>query len=219
MRGIIKKITNLFFRRAFLWYHSKPRKYSYKGISVNVSPEVFPPHFTISTKILLGFLAEKELKNKSVLELGCGSGIISLFCVSKGANVLASDINIIALENLEEASKDNNLPLETIKSDLFDAINKNYFDYIIINPPYYPKNPIDIKEQAWFCGENFEYFNKLFYQLVAKVSFENVFMILSEDCELNKIKSIALENGLVLENVLEKKVYLERNYIFKVAKK
>lgn len=41
-------------------------------------PEVFPPHYTISTKILLDFIDGLDIDKKSLLELGCGSGIISL---------------------------------------------------------------------------------------------------------------------------------------------
>ena len=48
---------------------------------------------------------------------------------------------------------------------MFDKIEKVNFDYIVINPPYFPKNPKSEKEFAWFCGSDFEYFKKLFSQL------------------------------------------------------
>ncbi|WP_237274900.1 methyltransferase [Tenacibaculum ovolyticum] len=216
MKRLIKKIIEPIFKKLFFKYYSKSRKYAYKGISVNIHPEVFPPHFTISTKILLDFLEGKDLKDKTLLELGCGSGIISLFCASKRAEVTASDINNIALKNLKEASIANGLPIEVIHSNLFDTISKTHFDYIIINPPYYPKTPKNIKEQAWFCGENFEYFERLFKQLATEINFENIFMILSEDCNMLKIKNIALVNKLQLSCVLEKSVFLEKNFIYKI---
>ncbi len=43
-------------------------------------------------------------------------------------------------------------------------------------------------------------------------------MILSEDCELQKIKAIALKNEIAFELVLEKKNIAEKNYIFRLQK-
>ena len=209
---IFDPILKWFFQR----YYSKPRKYRYQNIEVIVYPEVFPPHFTISTKLLLDYINSIDLKGKKVLELGCGSGIISLLAASKGALVTASDINKTALEALEKASIKNALPVQIINSNLFDKLHEKLFDYIIINPPYYPKAPKNDKQHAWFCGENFEYFEKLFEQLPSYIEHSEVLMILSEDCDLEKISTIAQQYDLKFKKVLEKKVMTETNYIFKV---
>ncbi|WP_299438777.1 methyltransferase [uncultured Aquimarina sp.] len=217
MRHLIKKILHPFLKLGADRYYAKPRIYRYEGIEVLVEPSVFPPHLTISTKILLEYLKTIDLKEKSLLELGCGSGIISLFTASKGAIVTASDINTIALKALTKASEKNQLPIITIYSDLFTDISTLHFDYIIINPPYYPNQPKNIKEQAWFCGENFEYFERLFLQLSKYVNpSNNILMILSEDCQIKKINDIAHKNNLLLQCILEKKVISEKNYIFKI---
>ncbi|CAM1373106.1 methyltransferase [Tenacibaculum xiamenense] len=216
MRSVIKYILDPVIKKAFLWYHSKPRKYSYHGITVTVLPEVFPPHFTLSTKILLNFINKLDLIGKTVLELGCGSGIISMFSASKNAHVTASDINKIALRNLKLESKKNNLPIQVIYSDLFDNINQSFFDYIIINPPYYPRSPKNTQEKAWFCGKDFEYFEKLFSQLVSRADHKNAYLILSEDCDFKAINEIAEKNNLQLKCVLEKKVFFEKNYIYSI---
>ena len=202
---------------AFDTYHIKNRSYTYEGIEVKISAEIFPPHFTISTKIFLEYIKTLNLKGKSLLELGCGSGIISLFAASKGANVTASDINNVAIETLKEASKKNNINLNAIYSDLFEELTTYNFDYIIINPPYYPKTPQNIKEQAWFCGEDFEYFKKLFKQLPRHIAL-HTWMILSEDCDIEHIKKLALENGLSFELIFKKSVAKEKNFIFNIQK-
>lgn len=217
MRNLIKKIIHPILKLGFDKYFSKPRKYSFEGIEVLVYPEVFPPHLTMSTKILLNYLKTKNLKNKNLLELGCGSGIISMFTAHCGALVTASDINRIALNALIESSEKNNLPIKVVYSDLLDELAGYQFDYIIINPPYYPKQPSNIKESAWYCGENFEYFEKLFQQLPQFLNkSNNILMILSEDCALETIKHIAMKNNLILDCILEKKVVKETNYIFKI---
>lgn len=217
MRNLIKKITHPFLKFGLELYYFKPRKYSYDGIKILVHPDVFPPHLTLSTKILLDFISPIDLKNKTFLELGCGSGIISLLASKKGAKVLASDINDIALEFLNKNAKTNNLKVTTIFSNLFENISDKHFDFIIINPPYYPKKPKSIKEQAWFCGENFEYFENLFFQLKS-IKLSNCFMILSEDCNIPLIESIASKNNLVFELLKTTTLFKEKNYIYSLKK-
>lgn len=218
MRNFIKKITHPFLKLGYEIYYHKPRTFCYDSICIKVHPDVFPPNLTISTKILLDFLSEKELENKSFLELGCGSGIISLFAAKKGAKVTATDINSTALEFLSENAKKINLELEIIESDLFQSLPNRNFNCIVINPPYYPKQPKNTKEQAWFCGENFEYFETLFPQLKNYLIPSNeTFMILSEDCKLEKIKAIASKSDIAFTLVVEKKVVGEKNYIFTIT--
>ncbi len=218
MREFIKIIIHPFLKVITKFWFSKPRRYSYKKVSVMVHPEVFPPHYTISTKILLDFISTLNVSKQEFLELGCGSGIISLYAASKKANVTAVDINVKAIEYLKKSALKNNLSITVIYSDLFSELKDSYFDLIFINPPYYPKDPQNQKEQAWFCGVDFEYFKQLFDELSKRKKTETVYMILSEDCDLTKIKDIALNHYFKLEIVVEKKVLEEKNFIFRVIK-
>jgi release factor glutamine methyltransferase len=218
MRAVFKKILSPFLKKASAIYLKKRRKYTYNDLSVWVEPAVFPPFITLSTKILLDFINPLSLKDKTFLELGCGCGIISVLAANKSAHVTATDINEIALKALEGNAKENGVAIDILFSDLFDNLQGKAFDYIIINPPYYPKNPQSVAENAWFCGSGFEYFEKLFLQLPAFLTAENhICMILSEDCELEKIKAIALKNGMALYIMSEKKVAGEKNYIFRIS--
>ncbi len=172
---------------------------------------------TLSTKILLDFVKDLKLQNKTFLELGCGCGIISIYASKKGAAVTATDINTTALHYLKKMTINNNVLVTITESNLFENLQDKSFDYIIVNPPYYPKTPNSIKESAWFCGQNFEYFERLFYQIRNYVTKHNkVYMILSQDCNLERIKAIALNNGISFQLVLEKKVLAEKNYIFQM---
>ena len=219
MRNFIKKITHPFLKYGLKLFYSKPRTYCYDTICIKVHPDVFPPHLTISTKILLDFINEIKLSNKTFLELGCGSGIISLFAAKKEAKVIATDINETALEYLKVNATKNKLNLDIVKSDLFEKLENNTFDYIIINPPYYPKKAKNVKEQAWFCGENFEYFEHLFKQLPNFIAEDNFcYMILSEDCEIEKIIQMATKNNLNFQLIFNKKSSFEMNYIYQITK-
>lgn len=214
MRSIIKKITHPFLKLGLGLYYLKPRKYCYENICVKVHPDVFPPHLTFSTKILLDFISKIDLNNKKLLELGCGSGIISIYAAQKGALVTATDINLKALEFLHRNSIQNNVQLNILYSDLFDKIEDLNFDYIIINPPYYPKDPKNTKEQAWFCGENFDYFQSLFCQIKEKNIQSKIYMILSQDCKIENILKIAREQQIFLNVIKEVKTYGELNFIY-----
>ncbi len=217
MRQFLKKISHPFLKFGLNAYYSKSRNFSYDNITIKIHPDIFPPQMTFSTKILLDFVNELDLENKTFLELGCGSGIISLLAAKKGANVIATDINQIALDYLDINASENRLKVKTVYSDLFDNIENKSIEHIVINPPYYPKKPRSIKEQAWFCGENFEYFEKLFGQLPNYLAENtNCYMILSQDCEIEKIKAIALKNTLAFKLILEKKDLVETNYIFRI---
>ena len=217
IRQVIKRLTKPILKFGLEFYYRKPRPFKYQGIQVLVHPEVFPPHLTLSTKILLDFIAELDLSKKSFLELGCGSGIISLFARSKEATVTASDINKTALEYLKKASEENNLELDCVYSNLFENLQTKNFDYILTNPPYYPKQPKNVKEQAWFCGDDFQYFKNLFNQLPPYINKKNqAYMILSEDCEFKTISEIASGNKLNLKAIFETSKMGEKNTIYQI---
>lgn len=218
MKGFRKRIISPILQRFVRFYFKKERKFRYKSINAVVLPGVFFPHFTLSTRFLMSFLEQQDLREVSFLELGCGTGMISCLAAKKGASVLATDINPRALENAQRNAIRNNVEIETLHSDLFDVIPAQTFDYIVINPPYYPKNPKDDAEKAWFCGEGFEYFEKLFLTMEPFMSVQTkVLMVLSEDCELEKIQRIAKQNGFDFSKVIEKKIRGEYNYIFRIA--
>ncbi|KCZ78190.1 hypothetical protein H311_00783 [Anncaliia algerae PRA109] len=97
-------------------------------------------------------LKDKEnFKNKIILELGCGSGEISVSMKDTTNIQLISDINIKAVEY---ASKRSNFL--SFHSDLLDNVNQKNIDIIIFNPPYVPsgkeiKKPIEFSYKG---GEN-----------------------------------------------------------------
>lgn len=217
MRRIPAKVVSPVLKFYVKHYFKKPRPYRYKYIKGIVHPGVFFPQFTISTKMLLQFLEEKELKARRFLELGCGTGLVSVMAARRGAEVTASDINPAAIENAKDNAKRNKVEIQTILSDLFTDIPAQIFDTIIINPPYYPKDPKNRAEEAWFCGAAFEYFEKLFPALTQYFNSDSeVFMILSEDCEFERIKAIAAKSKLEFYTILEKKKWGEVSFIYQI---
>ncbi len=218
---MIKRFKKIAHPALKLWhkiYYLRPRKYTYKGVTTIVHKDVFSPYLTISTNIFVDFIDSLDLNNQKVLELGCGNGLISLFAAKKGALVTASDINQTALTYLAKSAALNQVNITLCYSDLFKDLPQSTFDYIFINPPYYPKNPTNIKEQAWFCGANFEYFKQLFKQLPTQLNSSNkCYLILSDACQLETINTLAKNENLQMQKVFTKKVTGEENYIFEIC--
>ncbi len=218
--SLLKKILNRIhplLKPLSSWYLSSPRTYRYKNIEIKVLPGVFHPGLFFSTQVLLKYLEDMNLSNKRILELGAGTALISIYCARKGASVSASDISKTALLGIQANAKANNVSVNAIESDLFDNIDPCGFDIVIINPPYYPKAIKTEKDMPWFCGEHFEYFEKLFSQVKGYTSRLEALMILSEDCALDKIKAIANKNSLDLIQIHSTKKWGEWNYIYKIS--
>ncbi|MEP7255235.1 MAG: HemK2/MTQ2 family protein methyltransferase [Ferruginibacter sp.] len=219
MNTVLKHIVAHTYKPMLVKYLSKTRMYRYKDIRLAVAPEVFHPGFFFSTTLLLKYMSRLSLHEKKVLELGCGSGLISIVAAKNGAKVTATDINPVAVEFLKKNSRQNKVELEIIQSDLFKNIPKQPFNIIAINPPYYKKQPATIQDHAWFCGENGEYFSALFNSIDNYIHDDTeILMVLFESFDMEMITGFAAKNGFVLNCVYSKKNMLERNFIFKIEK-
>jgi release factor glutamine methyltransferase len=216
---MIQKLVQLFgqpIRKGVQWYLSKPRGFRYEDINITVSPGVFHPGFFFSTKLILEFLQAQQLQGKTFLELGCGSGIISIYAAKKGAVVSAVDINKKAVHNTMMNSATNNVTIAVLQSNLFSNVSDIRFDWIVINPPYYPADPKNEAEFAWKCGAAHQYFHKLFADLGSFITGKSsVLMILSDVCDLKTIFSVAASHGFAFEKILQRKVWADgRNYLY-----
>ena len=220
MKGILKKISYFILFPFFKKYSNKKRKLTINGIQLNVYAGVFNPRLHYSTKFLLSWLVKQDIVGKHMLELGCGSGLLSIQAAKQKAIVTATDISEAACLCSKENILMNKVEINVYQSDLFMDIPWQQFDWILINPPYYPKNPVAENEYAWYCGEEFEYFEKLFFQMGKYMNNESkAIMVLSEDCNVDKIKSIALKNKFNWNLIVEKKIFFEVNYLFEMTLK
>ncbi|HEY3403564.1 MAG TPA: methyltransferase [Ohtaekwangia sp.] len=198
------------------WYLSKPRPYTYKDICMTVSPGVFHPGFFFSTRLVCKFLETQNLERRKFLELGSGSGFLSIVAARMGALVTACDINPNAVNDTRLNAQSNKVHLDVIESDLFNSIPQQTFDWIIINPPYYPADPKSDEQHAWYCGLHHQYFEKLFGSMNRYITPESkILMVLSDVCDMEKIKAIALQHHWTFDKILEKNVWADgKNYLF-----
>ncbi len=103
------------------------------GIDIDVFAEVYSPRedtFLVTDNIQV----EPDIR---FLEIGVGTGLISIFAAKQGAVVEGTDINPTAVANAKHNAVKNNVNAQFHCGDLFEGISAK-FDIIVFNPPYLP---------------------------------------------------------------------------------
>ncbi len=218
MQYYLRKIGAYIYKPYVRRRIAKPSQFKYRDITLSVPPGVFHPKYFHSSLLLAEFIRRMELQGKTLLELGCGSGLLSCAAAGLKARVTASDINPLAVTTASENAKANALDIETIQSDLFEKLQPRRFDYICINPPYYPKDPMTDADSAWYCGAHFEYFEKLFFQLPEYIrSGSAVFIVLSDQCAMEAIRAIAAKYALQFNSLKKQRYWNGAEEIFSLS--
>jgi predicted nicotinamide N-methyase len=71
--------------------------------------------------VVAALLAEWPLQGRTLLELGAGTGIVSLVAAKRGARVLATDVDDTSLALVDAAAARQGTPIETRRFDIFSA--------------------------------------------------------------------------------------------------
>lgn len=211
----LNKVIYTFIR----YYYRKKRSITFRDLKIDLLPTVFHPTLYLTTETLLDHLLTLDLKNKSILELGCGSAAISLY-LSKYRHVKAhaSDINLNAVKGAEANAMLNNIKLSTYHSNLFSDIPKIDFDVLIINPPFFQNATEEVDEFAFNAGKNFEYFINLSKQLLKREnSIKSIYMILTDKCDLDKIMNYFQKDKFNVTLDFKKKVLSENHLIYLIS--
>ncbi|CAL4322760.1 Ribosomal RNA small subunit methyltransferase C [Buchnera aphidicola (Eriosoma lanigerum)] len=134
--------------------------YVINNMTIKILPGVFG-YKSIDQGTLL--LTSTFLKNYTgkVLDVGCGSGVLSilLFQISSKINLTLIDIDSISLDNCTYNLKLNNIPGKVLASDLFSNINEK-FDLILSNPPLHEDIQLTTKIIKKLIVESSQYLNK-----------------------------------------------------------
>ena len=109
-------------------------------------PGVFPPDSFTTRLVLRNRL---KLKGKTVLDLGCGAGALSVFLATSGVDVRAADVSAEAVRNARLNLEWHGVPqVPVVESDLFSAVTGR-FDTIVFNAPFFPGKARTPAEQMW----------------------------------------------------------------------
>ncbi len=112
-------------------FHPKPET----EFDIIIEPKMsFGTGHHATTHMMIQFILKNEWKGKSVLDMGCGTGVLAILCSQKGANpVEAIDIDnwcyLNTLENIER----NNVPEISVKEGGAELLGEKKYDVIIAN--------------------------------------------------------------------------------------
>jgi release factor glutamine methyltransferase len=213
-RSFAKKIVSKFLVPATRNYLKKNRQANFMGLDLQIPAGVFHPSLFFSTKTMCHFLSTLPLEGKKIMEMGCGSGAISIFAAKKNARVFCCDINPLAVKTTLLNAEKNNVSLLVVESDLFNNISEKNFDLILNNPPFYPKDPENMVEHAWYAGKDMEFFKNFFQQSLNHLHPEGaIYMVLSNECDLQRIDQIASNYSFTGKMLNQRSHLLEKSLI------
>ncbi|PAV76881.1 hypothetical protein WR25_26776 isoform C [Diploscapter pachys] len=109
------------------------------AIEKDIKVGVFPTNLEIGRI----FQDIRSRQPQIVLEIGCGSGVVSTFvnqALHRKVVSIATDVNAKALECSLETARMNGVNLEVIRSDLDQGLQRlqGKVDLLLFNPPYVP---------------------------------------------------------------------------------
>lgn len=117
------------------------KEWEFYGYPIKVSKGVLIPRQDTEILVEQCIKLMKEIENPKILDIGTGSGAISIALAKEisGSEVLGLDISDdalkIAVENRELNKVEN---LKFLKSDVFQHVKEKNYDLIVSNPPYIP---------------------------------------------------------------------------------
>jgi HemK-related putative methylase len=112
--------------------------HEFNGLQYMEMEDVYP--VKEDTLLLIRSVQEHLTERKgTIMDMGCGVGLISLMSNKKGWDTISVDREPIALMNARKNHFLNDFKPQLFLSDLFEGIPRSYlrsFDLITFNPPY-----------------------------------------------------------------------------------
>ena len=124
--------------------------YTFNGLTIEVWPGVFSPNKT--SELLIEAVSKHSLSGKSVIDMGCGSGVVGLMTAkaTSPASLSGSDISETAIKNAVHNASLLGIKAEYKFGSLFEPWVDRKFDVILCDisalaepiarlSPWYPK--------------------------------------------------------------------------------
>jgi release factor glutamine methyltransferase len=121
--------------------------FEYLGRTIVVPPDVMP---ITGTSHLLGEAVLAEVRpSDRVLDMGTGSGVNAILAASESNDVVAVDVNPLAVEAARQNAERNGVAdrIDVRHSDVFENVDAE-FDLMIFDPPFRWFAPRDLFERA-----------------------------------------------------------------------
>lgn len=192
------------------------------GLTINVKENVLIPRFETEYLVddLLKLINEEKYVNPNILEIGCGSGCISLAIKANlECNIDAIDINPDAIMLSKENALNNHLNINFKEMDMKNLTTGNY-DILVSNPPYVPFDSptynIEYEpKDAIFADDNGLYFYKIILEKSTKLlNKKNIIAFEIGDKEGEAIKELALHYYPEAIVTIKKDLNLFERYVY-----
>jgi len=178
---------------------------------------VYPP--SEDTYLLMRAATSEARPDDSVIEIGCGSGVISASLIGRVRSILATDINPHAVKAAAS------LGLPAVRADLFHGI-RSRFDLILFNPPYLPEESEldpDLTEDHWLSaalngGADGREVIARFLKGVSDVMSPRarILLLISSLTGLEEVMELARASDFTTEIVARERYFFEELYVLKL---
>lgn len=106
------------------------------SIVMNIVPgTAFGTGLHATTKLAARLLADQDIAGKSVIDVGCGTGVLALLAKKKGAGkVIAVDDDMFAIQKSKEIFKKHDVEVELFQSNLLKQVKaEKPYDFVVAN--------------------------------------------------------------------------------------
>jgi release factor glutamine methyltransferase len=194
------------------------------GFELTIPPTVFHPALYFTSGILASEILKMNLSGKRVLDVGCGSGILSLAAATGGAFVTAIDTNPAAVaatrSNLRSNGLDDRVRALLMSVDELLADPSQRFDVLVTNPPYYQADAHTIEESGFYGGAQNQFMKSVALAAPVQLTPDGIIVtILSSDVDHSTVLQPLLGAGYDKAVVLEKRVLFERLSVLEFRKR
>jgi len=202
----------------FQKYKTKGAGYHWEQISNSIKKRNV---FVVARYELILDLLGKEIKNKKVLDVGCGDGVLSYLLAKKGANVIGIDSSVEAIKFAKERCRNLSNLIFQVASAYELPFCDAYFDYVIssevIEHLKHPEKMLSEIKRVWngkgriIITTPIRFTERPLDKMHYKEFFENEFELLLKKYfeEIKIIKShplfwVEFQNKLILNHSLPK---------------
>lgn len=192
------------------------------GFDLNVRPTVFHPRFFLSSKRFVSFLDGLDLRGKTVVDVGTGSGVIALAAARAGAaTVIAADINPNAATCAAENARANGLGdrVHGVASNLLSAFApRPMFDVVLSSPPKHAGEPRDLADRGWHAGPGYRDVADLFDQARERLKpGGKVYVMVSSDSDIDLFGERIRRAGFNSRVAREDSIFIESFLLYELT--
>lgn len=197
---------------------------NFYGYKILVNKNVLIPRFETETLLekTIEYIKKLKLETGSVIDLGTGSGCISIVLKKEldSLNISALDNSQKALRLAKKNAKNNKANINFIKGDIFKFNPINKYDILISNPPYITEedeisNNIKYEpKNAIFTEEGLKYYRHIIKNSKKYINKQSLLAFEIGDKQGKDLKEIAKQEFPNAKIKIEKDLSKKDRYLF-----